>query len=493
MALFQTSILRRRSSLTMNSPHGTGRHRGTTERTGRSVHFWLLSVFFVLVMISGGSTRANLQSLLVIRPVAVLLCGYALLGLRWAHVRAFPWLFALLAAAWAVPALQLVPLPPEMWQSLPGRELVAQADKVAGLGAVWRPISMTPSQSWNALYSLFVPAAMLLLLVQMPGRDVRAMLPVLGAMLVLSGLVGFIQVVGPAGSPLYYYESTNRGSAVGLFANRNHQALAMAMCFPVLALLATHGARSQDQYRGRVLAAGAVAAVLIPLLLVTGSRAGLVLGLIGMAVARFMVVRDQALAPAKRRARGLDPRVVWAGAGVVALVMLSLAFARAEAIQRLLFATGGEGELRFGTWGAMVDAAIGFLPFGGGAGGFVALYKIGELHENLGYLYMNRAHNELIEVAMTTGLPGLALVLVATGAVVAAARRWFLVMRRGDRDTCFGRLGTLILLMGGLASLVDYPLHVPSHMCIAVLAAMWASGAAADRRMEAASMKGMSA
>ena len=48
---------------------------------------------------------------------------------------------ALMAAILILPLLQLVPLPPSVWQALPGRELPAQIDASLGLN-IWRPLTL---------------------------------------------------------------------------------------------------------------------------------------------------------------------------------------------------------------------------------------------------------------------------------------------------------------------------------------------------------------
>src|SRR3546814_16949820 len=98
----------------------------------------------------------------------------------------------------------------------------------------------------------------------------------------MSGVLGLAQAIGPRDGPLYLYEITNNESAVGLFANRNRQAALLACLFPMLAVYASIDHPSAERMRLKFALCASVALFFLPLLLVTGSRAGLVLGVIGL-------------------------------------------------------------------------------------------------------------------------------------------------------------------------------------------------------------------
>ena len=174
--------------------------------------FWALTVFLAVTFLMGGGSRGDIQSLVILRPVAVVFCGLALLGLRREHVQAYRFLFAMTAAIFALVAIHLVPLPPGMWAALPGREIVLEVDKAAQLGSVWRPASLVPVATWNALYSLFVPLAVLLFGVQLT-RDQRFnLIYVIIGFGLLTGLWGLLQAIGSPTGPLYLYEVTMPGA-----------------------------------------------------------------------------------------------------------------------------------------------------------------------------------------------------------------------------------------------------------------------------------------
>ena len=140
---------------------------GNWRRAG--FQFWVLVAFFVVVFFTGGSSRADVQSLVLLRPLAVLVCGAALLTLSWSNVRSQPTLFGMAAAILALLCLHLGPLPPAIWSALPGREIMVEIDEARRLGQVWLPLTMSLSSTWNAFYALFVPLAVLILGVQTVG------------------------------------------------------------------------------------------------------------------------------------------------------------------------------------------------------------------------------------------------------------------------------------------------------------------------------------
>ncbi len=434
--------------------------------------FVALILFLTLVFFTGGGSRADIQSLIILRPAAVIFCGIALWTLKMEHIQAYKFLFGMAAALFGLTILHLIPLPPSVWGALPGREIVTEIDKVAGLGAVWRPISLVPSATWNAFYSLFVPLAMLVLGVQLTREERFRLLPIMIGFGLLSGFWGLLQVIGDPQGPLYVYRVTNNGSAVGLFANRNHQAVLLTMLFPMLAVYASSGVRTIEQSRVKVGMAAAAGTVLVPLILVTGSRAGLIIGLVGLVSILLLYRKPNISAPKKRKGNKLDLRWLVGLFAVLCLGSVTILASRAEALQRL-FATDEQTDVRLQIWAPMVDMAWKYFPIGSGIGSFVPVYQIDEPFDLLTPAYTNQAHNEFLEIYMTVGLPGLILLLIAA---IALARMAFYVFRTPlseGRDIVFARLGVFVVLMQALGSIADYPLRTPAHAALFVIALLW--------------------
>jgi O-antigen ligase len=429
-----------------------------------------------LVFLMGGGARGDILSLVILRPVAIIVCGFALMTLGWKHIRQYRFLFALAAALFVLVGLHLVPLPFSIWASLPGRGIIVEIGQAAQLGEVWRPLTMVPIATWNAFYSLFVPLAALLLAVQLDREEQHQLLPVLILLGGASGLLGILQVIGAQEGPFYLYRVTNYSSAVGLFSNRNHQALFLACLIPMLATYASSGIKTPEQarFRGGIAIAGSI--VLVPLLLVAGSRTGLALGVLGLLVVPLLYRRPAAVDPAARRpARWPMITLMLGGVAIIALALVTVLFGRDEAISRVI-APSGPDEARFQVWGPIMDMAWQYFPFGSGIGTFVEAYKIGETDALLSSTYLNHAHNDWIEVYMTGGAIGLLLLAAATVAWAVRSFRIWSGGRLTARQMSFGRLSSVLILMLGLASIGDYPLRVPSLACLAVILAVWLAG-----------------
>jgi O-antigen ligase len=458
-----------------------------------SFRFWVLAGYLAFVFLLGGGSRDDIQSLLLLRPAAVAMCGVAIVMLPAGAARAYRGLLWFAAALFGLCIVQLIPLPPALWTTLPGREIIVAIDAAAGLAGTWRPISMDPHGTWNAFYSLFVPLAALLLAAPLTREERFGTLVLVLTLGLLSGLIGLLQVSGGRDSGLYLYRITTPGYASGFFANRNHQAALLATLLPMLAVFGWVGVRTLDQARLRWALCLAAGGVLVPLLLVTGSRTGFVLGLLGLLSVPFLYRRRQLDDVASRQRRQRSMLIpLSAGAVVISiLTLITVLFARAEAIRRVLAPDQG-GDLRFKFWGPITELTARYFPFGTGFGSFDPVFRLNEPDALLRPTYFNHAHNDWLEIVLTGGIGAVAL---ATIAVLWWAFRT-LQAWRGDgtmRDVAFARLGSMVLIMMALASVTDYPLRVPSMMCVAVMAAMWLHGGSSDRARGARSALDVSA
>ncbi|NJM51853.1 MAG: hypothetical protein HC843_14105 [Sphingomonadales bacterium] len=242
-----------------------------------SARFYILAFFLAFVFLTGGSSRDDVQSLIILRPAAVIFAAYALTVADFSEWkgRLFP-LYILLALA-ALMVIQLIPLPPSLWTQLPERELFKDIAVLAGIDQPWRPLSIAPSRTLNSLFSLSVPLAALFLYLNLPNEMRFRAIILIMIFILFSALLAIGQIAGPSKNALYLYRITNFNSPVGFFANRNHQASLLAA---LILLLGWYGGIINAQkLRGNVRAFGAILAIIVilPLIFITGSRAGLIL------------------------------------------------------------------------------------------------------------------------------------------------------------------------------------------------------------------------
>lgn len=442
-----------------------------------SLSFVLLGILLATLWLAGGASRPDVLGQTVVRGVSwALLIVAILFGPRPSFAGAKPVLILLIMAA-VLALVQLIPLSPAIWQSLPGRGPLAEAALASGQAQPWRPWSIVPGATFNAASSLVVPFVTLLLLLKLEPAE-RLLLPgLLLGLVTISMLAGLLQFSGAVLNNVFVNDTP--GAVAGTFANRNHFALLLAIgC--LLAPVWSFTGEKQPRWRAPV-AWGLVLLFLLTIL-GSGSRAGLALGLValllGLLLSRRALQRVLARYP-----RWVFPAVIAGIVGIVALfVLLSFMADRAVSINRLFAIDPGQ-DMR-GRGLPVVLAMLGDqFPFGAGLGSFDPMFRIHEPFHLLKPTYFNHAHNDFLEVVLDAGLPGLVLLVAALGwCTWASMRAW----RAGsDRRHALPRLGSAMLFLVAIASVVDYPARTPMIMAVIVIAATWLSGRSQEGRPSA--------
>lgn len=335
---------------------------------------------------------------------------------------------------------------------------------IAGLAQPARPVALVPDAALNALFSLLVPTAMLAILASLTrATSNRVLLPVL-MWITASALLALLQAAGTMpDNPLI----NAAGDYAGFFANRNHQALFLAIGV-VLSLF--WGFERGAHWRSRRMwFAFAIAALLFVSILITGSRSGLFVGILGLLIALPFAQRGAfATGGCKRTA------IILAGAVVlIAVAIYSSVYAgRALSIDRAT-AIPITGEFRLRALPTVWHLVETYFPVGSGFGSFDAVFRMAEPMDLLEPTYFNHAHNDWLEVVIEGGLPALLILGVTLVAFIRAAVAVF-AGRKGDHpDVRQGRLGALIIVMVFVASVSDYPARTPIIMGVLVIAACW--------------------
>lgn len=427
-----------------------------------------LCLFGIVVALTGGSARPDNVLLLALRPVnvvcltAILLAG----GIDWRRIGiplVLLGLFALLHA------MQLVPLPPQVWQAVSFR--MHYSDVLVALDAMdlWQPLTVAPDRTWNSLVALLVPFTILVGFAALSEARRQALIwPLLG-LIGMSMVLGLAQTTGGSNSPLYWYEVSNVGEPIGLFANRNHQAAFLAIGLPLLrawALMSAPDARAR-QIRARI-ALGAGALILV-YLLVLGSRSGIVLALVGLAGA--FLVEPKVVSRRLSRGQGwLIPAGMIAG-GLAIFAVVNFA-GRNVAVERIM-GNDVEADLRVAAMPTMLRIIEDSMPLGAGFGAFVPVFVSYEPDSLLKPTYFNNAHNDLVELAITGGVPALIL--------LAGFLAWFAWVSYGNyfrphsQSVTIGirRAASIAALILLLASLTDYPLRTPILAAVFALLCGW--------------------
>ena len=452
----------------------------TTRFSSRERREQLVAALLIIsvALLFGGASRADVATHAVVRAVAIGVIAWSLIRGDWlpnSRLRG-P---LLLAALWVLMiGLQLIPLSPPVWGALPHRRAFLEIFRMVGLGNVWRPFTMSPNATLNSFFAAFVPLSVLVALARIRQRDFAVVIACVLAICALSALLGVLQITSHA-KWAYFYRITNEGAAVGLFANRNHQALLMAATFPLLATAAAWPGLTSRQRNLNEFGALGASALLVPLILITGSRAGLVLMIIGAlsAIALYRSGRpslSRGRRPQSRRGGGGVLRSRWLAlsltAGLVGLAGLTVVFARAEAVRRL-FSEDVSQEIRLRLFGTMLRIGDDFAPWGAGFGTFDPMFRMYEPLTNLSPTYVNHAHNDLLEIYIEGGLLALTLLLAFLVWVGwRSARVWRPGLGKLSMEQLLARCGSIVITMELIASLADYPLRTPAHATLGALA-----------------------
>jgi O-antigen ligase len=425
----------------------------------------LVPAFLLLCLLLGGASAAGWWSNLALQLTALVLLVYAF-GSR----RSTPLSSASRQALWlallvvVLILVQLVPLPPGLWSSLPGRAPVAQGFRLLGLPLPWLPLSLEPYKTVaSALWLL--PAAAILAGILLPGAYRASWFAwCLAGVAIVSVAIGALQLAGGPGSSPYLYEITNFGAMTGFFANANHLATLLLATVPFLAALylnAVNKGQSLKKSSGLlVVLAGTLAVIAVGLAGAT-SIAGLGLAVPVLAASGLLIVSGKRRVPA------------WSGIVLALLLAGSVAVAFSAPFNNNL--TGQKAhtteDSRLQSFSITGRAAREFLPVGSGIGTFQQIYREHEDPAGVGRFFMNHAHGDYLELALEMGVPGLLLVLAF---ILWWLRRTFILWSRDDVDP-FARAATIAVGAMLAHSVVDYPLRTAAlsavfAMCCGLIA-----------------------
>ena len=365
----------------------------------------------------------------------------------------------LIVLALLVVALQLIPLPPEIWTKLPGRSGIARGYDLLAIRRPWLSISESPYEAVSTSFALLPPLAIFAVSATDNSRGVA------GALLIgtaLAIVVGALQVASGPTSAWYFYPITNTG-AVAFFANGNHMATLLLAAIPFVPALLLSG-KSQQRLRGKSAATITIAIAALGLILI-----GIALN---RSLAALLLVVPVLLATGLMIPVGW--RLRWVG---VPLVVLALAGAVAALSTNPLNSTSASSAKEFSLqsrqyiWRTTAAAIAETFPVGTGLGSFQQVYRLQENPDRVDATYVNHAHNDYLELALELGLPGILLML----AFFAWWGRRLAQIWSSNLSSPFDRAATIASAAVLAHSVVDYPLRTSAMaavfaMCIGILA-----------------------
>ena len=402
----------------------------------------------VAIVLGGGGSPSPLPEMVLEWMALALLAGLVLLK---SGDRAWPrWAIGFALALIALPAVQLIPLPPAVWQALPGREIEAAALDLVGAGQKWMPWTLSPPRTLASLLALIVPAVALVAAALASPRGRTFALVTIVAMALVSTVIGMGQLAGGPHSALRFYAFSHREDLIGFQANRNAQAdVLLAGLLALAALAFGHPARLRH---GGAIAGAAAALLLAGALVLTSSRAGI--ALLVLATLAAMLALGRSL---RTRASGRAWLVIGTGA-LVTVASLAWAVATNPVLARI------GGRFKFGSetrpdiWQDTLFAIAQTWPWGSGIGTFGPVFVAAERLEAVNLSLPNRAHDDFLELALEAGAPGVVMLVVLVGLL---AWRGVIGWRSdpAPRHRASLYFAAAVLAMLGLHSIVDYPLR----------------------------------
>ena len=434
----------------------------------------IFAVFMTICALGGGASRVDVASQPVVQSAAIVSLALVI-GIRGRtvldSVRSIIY-FVLFCSVIVV--AQLMPMPFSWWSALPGRALYANAIELSGAANGPRPVSLTPDLTIASLLTLFPPCAAVVAMASLGPRGRTPVLAAIGVVVLVSAALGLLQLASGSDSPFRLYAVNSADAAVGLFANRNHHAMLMALGIPIVGVAMCQLIEWRIDRRIAIAFGVLSTLLLFASVLVAGSRGGVVLTIFALPLAWLLGHTGFAQPPRSGRRPPRIPNVWYVAITVVAVIGAIIALTRTASITRLL-GSDPLGEQRITGLPIMLKMISDFFPFGSGFGSFSSVYRSYEPPDGLSLVYLNQAHNDLVQLLIEGGVPALVALLVFVWWWLSRVRaHWFGSSGADDMRRRTERLGTVIIGMLMIGSVMDYPLRTPLLAVIFALAAVMA-------------------
>lgn len=403
-------------------------------------------------MLFGGGQGTFGETILQLTSIALLV----ILVQQNPDIRAWP-----KASIWAILPLIAVLLFLLPWPSAWQQAGIARMQLVEILQPVIGPLnvqgSLTPMASERALFWLLPAIALYCSVLQMHFEEKKYVVATLIFWVFVGAIVGLAQKADGVNSALYFYSNTNRGSSVGFFANNNHYAICLAITLPLVwtALIGLFNRRMQQPVHPLwfVMFAG-IAILFILGFMLSGSRAGLALGMLGCLLMLPAVIMADQHKGAKH----------WVFAvfaiGLIFSIQLGLYFISMQ------FAPDPMSDLRLEIYPIVREAATQFAPVGSGPGSFwFAFPHYGGMLA--GNLIINHAHNDYLELWLEMHWLFIAVAMPLLLAFIwQSARVWFRARLYKTDSVLLARAASIGIFLLIVHSSIDYPLRTSAMLAI---------------------------
>ena len=429
----------------------------------------LAPMLLMAALVAGGASLEGqaAKALLFAGSGAIATAMLALTDLRWltGPVRSG---LVFLAALILLIVIQTLPAPAGWPLTETDRDIARSGAALLSDRVISPAISVFPEATIAAGLALLAPFAAFVLIAGLSWRRGAALMawaiPLLGAD---SALLGLAQVFTGDQSPLYLYDFTSHGLPAGFFSNVNHQASFLLMCLPFTAALAgrlRHDWEGQDTDTALAILVAACFLLILIGILGAGSVAGYILLVPVMLLSLFL------LRGGRREGSG-------SGLGY-AMILAILLFAggiifSSPVLEGLGVTSLEDSDLsRVGITRTSLEILPEHWRLGTGLGTFEQVYHLYEDPGSVNRTYVAHAHDDYIEWAIETGVPGMVLLaLFLAWWAAQMVRVWTGRIEGGSGLRRAASIATLVIV---LHSLVDYPLRTPAiatlgAVCLALM------------------------
>lgn len=423
----------------------------------RSTDHKLVAGLLALTLLIGGAGGSfpRIEMLLAVSSIA-LAAYFLLLRRSWRFPRLTALALWVLMLSLLLPVLQLVPLPPDIWQRLPGRQLVIETDAALGWSR-WRPLTLDIEGTIRSLLAMLPAAAIFIGCMFLPWKARCQLLWIILAGTLVTVLLGIAQLA--SGGSFTPFASGHLGYPVGLFVNRNHNA---ALLLVAMLIAASLGGMQIARGGPRVPWVIATLSAIVTFAIVavgTTSRMALILLPVALAGSFLLLFYRQSTS-----------RLLLTSALVLSAVA-SLLFA-STGLDRAVARFSGLADPRLDYWTDIRWALETYGLAGTGFGTFVPVHKSAESLEAVVPQTTNHAHNDYLEILLEGGVPAIVVFMLFGAVLVMISIRIFRTKLRLEQVLALGAAaGGIGLLLAW--SFVDYPLRMASLSAVfAVLFSM---------------------
>jgi O-antigen ligase len=430
----------------------------------KSHQFWPIcyTAFLAAMILTGGISLPSSQVIYFHSIISLLILSWALARLLSKGLPSHAAVFgaALALGALALVLMQLIPLPFSLWSNLPIRWIVIANDSALKLQPGNFPLSLTPENTRLTALALLPAIAAFFGALSLKTYEVTKCFFAIVACALLSAIFAFLQFFFGQSSALYFYEySSNIG--LGTFNNPNFFSAQIYTAIPLIAAI-TISFRQKNKF-GEVAVSFfsiSLTVVLLAGLALSGSRAGILLAMV--AIFGSMVLVYKGLAAINFRNSAATISIMIFGFFIIGQSSM-VGLLRLASDNNL---AGGRVEIL----GNSIKILRETFPLGSGFGSFVPLYQMLETPQTVQPAIMNHVHNDWLELAIEGGavaifMEGCFLVLLC----LLVVRIWFFT--QSERNVLFQRSASLIVILLGIHSLVDFALRTPALLTLFAFAA----------------------